>query len=71
MKPHAGHPLQAKQDATSLQEDSKVIKEKIKNAEEKAGGASLARDKAIEPIGNLVHDSVPISNNEVWLCEEM
>lgn len=34
-------------------------------AEEEAKAADAARDKAILPIGNLVHDSVPVSNDEV------
>ena len=34
-------------------------------SEEEAKAADAARDKAILPIGNLVHDSVPVSNNEV------
>jgi len=29
------------------------------------GRATQARDKAVSVIGNLVHDSVPISNDEV------
>ncbi len=32
--------------------------------EEEAKAADAARDKAIMPIGNLVHDSVPVSNDE-------
>ena len=32
--------------------------------EEEAKAADAARDKAIMPIGNLVHDSVPVSNGE-------
>ena len=36
-------------------------------AEEKEKEVTLARDKKIALIGNLVHDSVPISKDEVGL----
>ena len=57
--------LQAKKDTTELQEKSKAIKKEIAAAEEDAKQLAEARDKAIHPIGNLVPDSVPISNDEV------
>ena len=59
------HMLQAKQDTTELQEKSKAIKKSIAAAEESAKELAEARDKAIMPIGNLVPDSVPVSNDEV------
>lgn len=35
-----------------------------KDAEEKAAEKELERDRKIRPIGNYVHESVPVSNNE-------
>eukprot|EP00887_Chlorella_sp_A99_P003561 scaffold7.g3561.t1 len=54
----------AKQDATELQEKSKEMKKGIKEAEELEKQLAEERDAALLPIGNLVGDSVPISNNE-------
>lgn len=56
---------QAKQDATELQEQSKVLKAQIAELEEKEQAIIAERDAALVPIGNIVHDSVPISDNEV------
>lgn len=68
-------PTQAKGNAEELQEKSKEHKKKIQEAEEKEKEATAARDKKISHIGNLVHDSVPVSNDEVgcrdvqaWTC---
>ena len=56
---------QAKKDATTLQEKSKSMKAEIVHAEERAKEAEAVRDRAVTAIGNLVHDSVPVSNDEV------
>lgn len=56
---------QEKKDTTELQEKSKELKKGIVVAEEHAKEVAEARDKAIMPIGNLVPDSVPVSNDEV------
>ena len=56
---------QAGQNTSELQERSKALKKGIVAAEESAKEMADARDKAIMPIGNLVPDSVPISNDEV------
>ncbi len=56
---------QAKKDATTLQEKSKSMKAEIVRAEERAKEAEAVRDRAVTAIGNLVHDSVPVSNDEV------
>ena len=53
----------------ALQEKSKDLKASVLRAEEEAKAADAARDKAVMPIGNLVHDSVPISNDEVGLAQ--
>jgi len=58
-------PLQAKQDASELQDQSKAVKAKIAELEAREQQIIADRDAALVPIGNLVHDSVPISDNEV------
>jgi seryl-tRNA synthetase len=59
--------MQAKKDATVLQEKSKSMKAEITRAEEAAKEAEAARDKAVTAIGNLVHDSVPVSKDEACI----
>jgi seryl-tRNA synthetase len=59
-----GELRKAKQDATELQEQSKALKERVKELEQREKDLSAARDAAIVPIGNLVHDSVPVSDDE-------
>lgn len=54
----------AKGDATELQERSKAMKAGIKAAEEEEKALAEARDAALLPIGNIVHDTVPISDDE-------
>jgi hypothetical protein len=63
-----GGAVQAKEDATELQEKSKEIKARIAEAEKVEKELSEARDAAIVPIGNIVHDSVPVSDDEVCVC---
>lgn len=55
---------QAKQDATALQEEGKAVKAQLKEAEAKEKELADAARGSIVPIGNLVHDSVPVSNDE-------
>lgn len=54
----------AKQDTGDLQEKSKELKKRIQDVEEQEKQVIEARDQALMPIGNLVHDSVPVSNDE-------
>jgi len=54
----------AKEDATELQEQSKELKKSIEVANEAEKEAATARDQAIGVIGNLVHDSVPVNDDE-------
>lgn len=54
----------AKGDATELQEQSKAMKVGIKEAEEEEKTLAAERDAAILPIGNLVHDTVPVDDDE-------
>lgn len=63
--------MQAKQDPTELQEKSKEIKQRIQEVEAQEQEVINARDAALQPIGNLVHDTVPISDNEVCRFDEL
>jgi len=54
----------AKEDTTELQTQSKDMKTAIAAQEEKEKQLAEERDNAIVPIGNLVHDSVPVSDDE-------
>jgi len=56
---------QAKQDASELQEKSKGLKERMQAMEAAAAEADGERDACLKLIGNLVHDSVPVSDQEV------
>ena len=42
-----------------------ALKAAVAEAEEAAKAAQRQRDEAILPIGNLVHDSVPVDDDEV------
>jgi seryl-tRNA synthetase len=46
-------------------EKSKVVKAKIADIEEKEKEVIKARDTKLGNLGNIVHDSVPISQDEV------
>lgn len=43
----------------------KALKAAIVACEEQMNAFEVARDAAIAPLGNLVHDSVPVDNDEV------
>ncbi|CBF77842.1 hypothetical protein AN8867.2 [Aspergillus nidulans FGSC A4] len=53
-----------KEDATSLLEEKAKLESQRKEAESVALQKEDLRDKKIRTIGNYVHDSVPVSNNE-------
>lgn len=57
--------LQANEDASELKQQSVALKEKLASTEADVKLAAEERDRAIAPIGNLVHDSVPIDDDEV------
>ena len=57
--------MQAKEDSTALQEEAKLLKVSVAEAEAKEADIITRRDGFIAPIGNIVHDSVPIDNDEV------
>lgn len=56
----------AKQDASELQEKSKAMKKEIQDSETQAVEAENERDAHLKLIGNLVHDTVPVSDQEVF-----
>lgn len=63
---------QNKEDAGSLMEQKAGLEQRKKDAEELAVQKESQRDKKIRTIGNIVHDSVPVSNNEVCvICISM
>ncbi|KAL3469281.1 hypothetical protein BJX99DRAFT_241708 [Aspergillus californicus] len=53
-----------KEDASDLLEEKATFENRRKQAEELALQKECLRDKKIRTIGNYVHDSVPVSNNE-------
>ncbi|KAL1856094.1 Cytosolic seryl-tRNA synthetase [Paecilomyces lecythidis] len=59
-----GMKKKAKEDASGLLEDKAKLEKEKKDAEDFAVQKELERDRKIKTIGNYVHDSVPISNNE-------
>ena len=59
---------QAKQDASELQEKSKGMKAAIVEADVHLNACIAARERALLAIGNLVHESVPVDDNEVRSC---
>lgn len=60
-----GHDMQAKKDSADLEAKSKSMKGRVAVLEEQVKGAESTLEAAVQPIGNLVHDSVPVSNDEV------
>lgn len=57
--------LQEKKDTAELQAQSKQKKKEIEQAELATKEALDQRDAAVVVIGNYVHDSVPVSADEV------
>jgi seryl-tRNA synthetase len=43
------------------------LETKKKELEEAAVAKEVQRDRKIRTIGNYVHESVPVSNDEVWV----
>lgn len=58
-------PVQNKEDASDLIEQKAGLEKRKKEAEELAVQKETERDRRIRVIGNYVHNSVPVSNNEV------
>lgn len=63
--PRAPPPCQAGGNSDELQEKSKEMKKKIQETEEKEKDVIKTRDSKVVAIGNIVHDSVPVSQDEV------
>lgn len=63
-KAHAHAIQQAKEDASDLINEKAELEKRKKAAEDAAAQKELERDRKIRPIGNYVHESVPVSNNE-------
>ena len=59
--------MQAKKDSADLESKSKAMKGKLAVLEEQVKAAESTLEAAVQPIGNLVHESVPVSNDEVSL----
>jgi seryl-tRNA synthetase len=57
--------LQNKEDASDLMAQKADLEKRKKEAEDAAVQKELERDRKIRSIGNYVHESVPVSNNEV------
>lgn len=57
--------MQAKQDATELLEKKAALEKEKARIEEEASEKEKLRDKKARLIGNYVHESVPVNDNEV------
>ena len=57
--------LQKKQDATELIQSTEEIKGRLAAKETEVQEAKTTLDAKLVTIGNIVHDSVPVSNDEV------
>lgn len=54
----------AKEDSSAVEAESKPLKEKVKDVEAEERELIQRRDDMLQRIGNLVHDSVPVSDDE-------
>lgn len=61
---------QNKEDASELIGQKVDLEKSKKEAEMNAAQKELERDRKIRPIGNYVHESVPVSNNEVRISPQ-
>lgn len=60
--------VQSKQDATKQMEQKTALEKEKKTKEDIATEKENARDRKLKTIGNYVHPSVPVSDNEVcWV----
>lgn len=50
-----------------LKKLSQVIDDRMKKANEERALTETARDNIVKEIGNMLHESVPVSNDEVSL----
>jgi seryl-tRNA synthetase len=56
---------QNKEDASVLLQEKAALEQRKKDAEDFALQKETQRDRKLRTIGNYVHDSVPVSNDEV------
>lgn len=64
-----GAKKKAKQNADDLMKEKIELEKEKKVFIDSAAEKNVVLKKKIATIGNIVHDSVPVNNNEVWLCE--
>ena len=57
--------LQAQQDTSAAQQASKLLKERLVEGELAEQAVLFERESALGLIGNIVHDDVPFSKDEV------
>lgn len=57
--------MQSKEDASDLVEEKTKFENLKKGAEDHAAKKEAERDRKIRTIGNYIHESVPVSDNEV------
>lgn len=62
-----GAKKKAKENADELMTQKQDLEKEKKALIDSAAEKDVALKKKINTIGNIVHDSVPINNNEVWL----
>ena len=55
----------AKEDSTELLKKKVELEKEKKTLEDSASEKEVALQKKLKTVGNYVHNSVPISNNEV------
>ena len=58
--------LQAKEDASELLQKKATLEKEKKVLEDSAAEKDSILQRKIGSIGNYVHDSVPVDNNEVF-----
>jgi len=63
--------LQAKQDADHLLKEKVDLEKEKKKTEDEALAKEKARDKKCKLIGNYVHESVPVNDNEVSIVSAL
>eukprot|EP01114_Cavostelium_apophysatum_P024638 TRINITY_DN970_c0_g1_i1.p1 TRINITY_DN970_c0_g1~~TRINITY_DN970_c0_g1_i1.p1 ORF type:complete len:479 (-),score=194.71 TRINITY_DN970_c0_g1_i1:43-1479(-) len=59
-----GQKMKNKEDATELKKEKEEVEKQIAEAEKRREELDVERTKLLGPIGNLVHESVPVSKDE-------
>lgn len=63
-----GAKKKAKEDATALLQERADLEKEKKVLEDSAAEKEIILMKKVKTIGNYVHESVPVSDNEVGFC---